>query len=393
MAKPLPFGAALSKAGEPAPAQAIAMTYDWLNRQTRWSDGTRTESTVFAGADWKRASTTVSGAGVAAQTTKYLYDGDNVLADYDANNALTAFYVTPGLDQNLSITDASGQTAYYTHDGLGSVRLLTSANGAILNHYDYTAFGETFAPNTSATTPNRYTYTAREQSPLAAHGAPMYYRWRNYAPEVGRFGWRDPIGYEDGVNVYGYVDGMPYIATDIFGLVKSFIFATRHENPDIRDANPNEILRERTVAYTVLVVKNVDCGCGCLRKIAMECDVELGFAIFILPDSHQEWNRWMQRDARRRSMPNYNGEQMIAAAQRGDKAAYRKAIIEHEKQHLRDFWSKRGEFLSEVKQYEKKHDGYFECRKDWFDNWKRYFDIILSNKYREISDWSQRIRR
>ena len=92
-------------------------------------------------------------------------------------------------------------------------------------------------------------------------------------------------------------------------------------------------------------------------------------------------------------MPNYNGEQMIAAAQRGDKAAYRKAIIEHEKQHLRDFWSKRGEFLSEVKQYEKKNDGYFECRKDWFDNWKRYFDIILSNKYREISDWSQRIRR
>ena len=178
MAKPLPFGAALSKAGEPAPAQAIAMTYDWLNRQTRWSDGTRTESTVFAGADWKRASTTVTmGANAAAAppaVTKYLYDGDNVLADYDATNALTAFYVTPGLDQNLSITDASGQTAYYTHDGLGSVRLLTSANGAILNRYDYTAFGEPFAPNTSATIPNRYTYTAREQSPLSAHGAPMY---------------------------------------------------------------------------------------------------------------------------------------------------------------------------------------------------------------------------
>ena len=217
MAKPLPFGAALSKAGEPAPAQAIAMTYDWLNRQTRWSDGTRTESTVFAGADWKRASTTVSGAGVAAQTTKYLYDGDNVLADYDANNALTAFYVTPGLDQNLSITDASGATSYYTQDGLGSVRLLTSANGAILNRYDYPAFGETFAANTATSIANRYTYTAREQSPLAAHGAPMYYRWRNYAPSAGRFMWRDPIGYEDNVDIYLYCDNRPVMQIDPMG--------------------------------------------------------------------------------------------------------------------------------------------------------------------------------
>ena len=122
-----------------------------------------------------------------------------------------------GLDQNLSITDASGQTAYYTHDGLGSVRLLTSANGAVQNRYDYTAFGEPFAPNTAITVSNRYTYTAREQSPLAAHGAPMYYRWRNYAPSGGRFMWRDPIGYAGGVNVYGYVGNRSLVYGDTMG--------------------------------------------------------------------------------------------------------------------------------------------------------------------------------
>ena len=152
------------------------------------------------------------GANAAAApptVTKYLYDGDNVLADFGNDDALTAFYVTPGLDQNLSVTDASGQTAYYTQDGLGSVRTITSANGAILNRYDYTAFGEPFDINIAITVSSRYTYTSREQSPLAAHGAPMYYRWRNYAPELGRFMWRDPIGYAGGVNVYGYVVGNP----------------------------------------------------------------------------------------------------------------------------------------------------------------------------------------
>ena len=201
------------------PATIITMAYDWLNRQTRWTDGIRTESTVFAGADWQRVSTTVTDAESALnRTVKYVYDGSNVLADYGVDNSLSAFYVTPGLDQNLSMPDGAGATAYYTQDGLGSIRALTAANGAILNRYDYTAFGETFAAGTAIAVANRYTYTAREQSLLAAHGAPMYYRWRNYAPGMGRFMRRDPIGYRGGVNVYGYVWARPLVSVDIFGL-------------------------------------------------------------------------------------------------------------------------------------------------------------------------------
>ncbi len=94
-----------------------------------------------------------------------------------------------------------------------------------------------------------------------------------------------------------------------------------------------------------------------------------------------------------RRIPNYNGEQIIAAAKRGDKTAYREAIIEHEKRHLLDFTYKMDEFYKKVEQYEKQHAEYLKCFADWADNRKRYFDIILFNKYREISRWTQDLRR
>lgn len=48
----------------------------------------------------------------------------------------------------------------------------------------------------------------------------MYYRYRMYNSGLGRFVHRDPIGYEGGINVYGYVSGNPVNATDPMGLLE-----------------------------------------------------------------------------------------------------------------------------------------------------------------------------
>ena len=117
---------------------------------------------------------------------------------------------------------------YYSHDGLGSVRTLTDGAGVVQNRYDYAAFGEAYAPGTSAAVSQRYTYTGREKS--AVSGAPMYYRYRHYELGIGRFGARDPLGYREGVNLYVYVDNNPTIWYDPTG--------TQGEKPEVPDDLP-----------------------------------------------------------------------------------------------------------------------------------------------------------
>ncbi len=148
------------------------------------------------------------------------YDGDNAIADLTDGN-ISKFYVTPFLDQNVSMTVIGGPDAgiyYYSQDGLGSVRTLTNSSGNLVNHYDHDAFGVPLAQASSETVKQRYTYTGREAS--GVNGGPMYYRFRMYDYELGRFGRRDPAGYENNEfgNLYEYVASDAVNETDSMGL-------------------------------------------------------------------------------------------------------------------------------------------------------------------------------
>jgi RHS repeat-associated protein len=97
-----------------------------------------------------------------------------------------------------------GSTYFYTMDGLGSVRDLTSAAETIIEQYQYDSFGNLTAP---PTTGNPYTYTSREYD---SETGLLFYRARYYDPKVGRFISEDPIGFEGGdVNFYAYVENNP----------------------------------------------------------------------------------------------------------------------------------------------------------------------------------------
>jgi len=80
----------------------------------------------------------------------------------------------------------------------------------------YTAFGTPNATGTTVNIKQRYTYTGREKT---TDPSLMYYRWRMYAPTLGRFTARDPIGYRGGINIYSYVRDMPTISNDPYGLI------------------------------------------------------------------------------------------------------------------------------------------------------------------------------
>ena len=209
------------------------LSHDVLNRQLSHSGPLGTEVVAYRGASWHRRRVTEQAAGAgAAEVLSFLYDGDDVIADYAGGElALSRLYVTPGLDQNLSLTVASGPDAgthYYSQDGLGSVRTLADAAGAVKNNHDYSAFGEDYLSTEAL--PQRYGYAGRERRAMTAGG--MFYRHRNYLPGEGRFDRRDPLGFTGSPqgNLYTYVNSSPHKYIDPFGL-KLFIL---DEDPNFR---------------------------------------------------------------------------------------------------------------------------------------------------------------
>ncbi|MFN9364230.1 MAG: RHS repeat domain-containing protein, partial [Planctomycetota bacterium] len=101
----------------------------------------------------------------------------------------------------------SGTAALYYHRNQQySIVGLSDAAGTLVERYAYTAYGELtiLAPNrtvrTTSSFQNRYTYTGREWDPTLRL---YYFRARWLEPKAGRFIGRDPLGYVDGMGLYG----------------------------------------------------------------------------------------------------------------------------------------------------------------------------------------------
>ena len=91
----------------------------------------------------RRVSKTVYGS--PDVTTKYCYDGDQVIAEYDgSDNLLRKFVYGPGIDEPIVMIVVSGETEtpyYYHFDGLGSVAAVSDNSGNIVETYSYYVFG------------------------------------------------------------------------------------------------------------------------------------------------------------------------------------------------------------------------------------------------------------
>jgi RHS repeat-associated protein len=149
---------------------------------------------------------------------KFLYDGDQIIAEYDANDTLLRKYVHgPGIDEPICLIESSGTyagTQYYHYDALGNVVALTDASGDVVQLYEYSVYGQVAASDPNH--PNRFMFTGRE---FDKDTGLYYYRARYYHPEIGRFLQTDPIGYGDGMNWYAYCQNGPIGRTDPSGCV------------------------------------------------------------------------------------------------------------------------------------------------------------------------------
>jgi RHS repeat-associated protein len=177
-------------------------------------------------------------------TRRYVYDGQNISAEYDgddrlvaefthsglaADDVLSAYVTSSGVDEKIATNEGS---YFYLKDAQGTITDVTDSTGAKIQHYLYSAFGKLLGiqdANAADITASpvlvpEYGYTGRE---LDSESGLMYYRARYYNPDIGRFLQRDPHPGMlsipgTAINSYTYVMNNPQNSVDPSG---QFIFA------------------------------------------------------------------------------------------------------------------------------------------------------------------------
>lgn len=143
--------------------------------------------------------------------TYFLYDGDNILAELNADGTTRNTYTSNGVNGWISKNSPTESYFYYT-DGIGSISNLTDGDEATVKSYSYNSYGKVI--DHTGTLNNRFAYTGQVRD---SDTGLFYYRARYYDPEVGRFTQKDPSGMVDGTNLYVYVQNNPLTYKDETG--------------------------------------------------------------------------------------------------------------------------------------------------------------------------------
>ena len=202
----------------------------------------------------------VWGSGTSAwlQTAEvhYIYDGNLVIQERDANNLPTVSY-TRGTDMSGTLQKAGGiggllarsqfqantsqlvsPHAYYHCDGNGNITAMINSLQLLVAKYEYDPFGNILSQSGSLADANTLRFSSKE---CLQNSGLIYYLYRFYDPNLQRWLNRDPIGEKgfetvrhivsirsrtfmppimglEGPNLYAFVGNNPISNADTLGL-------------------------------------------------------------------------------------------------------------------------------------------------------------------------------
>ncbi|GAA0622500.1 hypothetical protein GCM10009422_18080 [Brevundimonas kwangchunensis] len=171
--------------------------------------------------------------------THLSYAGAQLTGEHNNAGTLLVRHIPgPGLDQPVVTYHGAGlaNRMWLANDERHSVINLSDGAGNTLNVNRYDEYGVP-APGNS----DRFQYTGQ------AIIEPGLYNYRNraYAPQFGRFLQTDPIGYGDGLNIYGYVGGDPVNAIDPLGIALQCVTAPTDNLPCVNGGPPRQLINPR----------------------------------------------------------------------------------------------------------------------------------------------------
>ena len=200
-------------------SSAYTMTYDAWQRLVKVKSGSTTTA-IYAYDGHNRRTTKVTGS-----TTRhyYYYSSQWQILEERLNTATTAdrqfVWGLMGID-NLILRDR-GSERFYSLQDVFSCTAIADATGTIQERYGYNAFGlsRVMTPAFGNRTSSSYDWETRYDN-YRFDSESNFYQVRNryLHPTLGRWLTRDPIGYEDGNNLYRYVGNNPIQLIDVFGL-------------------------------------------------------------------------------------------------------------------------------------------------------------------------------
>jgi len=187
-----------------------SVQYNGENRPVLWTGGTQSAATNIV------MSFDRMGRRITKNNQWFVYNGYLQIANFEhsfTNSQLFIWDPTEPIATRPLVWYYGASAAYYTHDGNKNVSEVVVTNGLIVAHYEYVPFGSVIAVNGERTEQNSWRFSSEFTDDEIML---IYYNYRNYAPDVGRWLSMDPLKEDSCRYIFCPNNGLSFI--DLLGL-------------------------------------------------------------------------------------------------------------------------------------------------------------------------------